>query len=155
MGAVVIALALPLGATSEEPPLNATAPTALDSAESASRESAARAQKKQEEMLSKMQASVEEIAGLYGNPTFLQVFTNDRELADELKVRLKAEKTAGQVRREVSELEKKRDDLMNAIALENRECARLSGKLARQRAALDAIAQAVEGAKKAVEDTWK
>jgi hypothetical protein len=107
------------------------------------------------EMLDRMQAAVEEVAQLYGNPVFLQVFTNDAGRASELKRRLKASQTGDDVTRELTGLEKKRDDLLGDIALKEREAARLTAKLARQRAALDALAAAVEQARKAVEDTAK
>jgi septal ring factor EnvC (AmiA/AmiB activator) len=106
-------------------------------------------------MLSKMQAAVEEIAQLYGNPVFLQVFTNDVERAAELKQRLRAAQSDEQVRREIADIEKKRDDLLNDIALKEREAARLTDRIVRQRAALDALANAVENARKAVEETTK
>jgi predicted nucleic acid-binding Zn-ribbon protein len=106
-------------------------------------------------MLSKMQAAVEEIAQLYGNPVFLQVFTNDVERATELKQRLRAAQSDEQIGRETADLEKKRDDLLNDIALKEREAARLTDRIVRQRTALDALANAVENARKAVEETTK
>jgi hypothetical protein len=118
-------------------------------------DSAGRAERRYEEMLGKMQAAVEEIAQLYGNPVFLQVFTNDAERAAELKDRLRAARSDEDVRRELAAIEKKRDDLMSDIALKEREAARLSSRLARQRAALDALAAAVEQARQAVEETTK
>jgi hypothetical protein len=114
-----------------------------------------RAAKRYDEMLSKMQAAVEEIAQLYGNPVFLQVFTNDVERATELKQRLRAAQGDEEVRREISDIEKKREDLLNDIALKEREAARLTNRIVRQRAALDALATAVEQARKAVEETSK
>jgi len=98
---------------------------------------------------------VEEIAQLYGNPVFLQVFTNDVDRASELKLRLKAARTGEDIRRELADLEKRREDLLGDIALKEREAARLGGRLVRQRAALDALSAAVEQARKAVEDTAK
>jgi hypothetical protein len=128
-------------------PPGAAAPTADESKD--------RAEKRYDEMLSKMQAAVEEIAQLYGNPVFLQVFTNDVERATELKQRLRAAQSDEQVRREMADIEKKRDDLLNDIALKEREAARLTSRIVRQRAALDALATAVEQARKAVEETAK
>jgi hypothetical protein len=118
-------------------------------------DSAARADKRYDEMLGKMQAAVEEIAQLYGNPVFLQVFTNDVERATELKERLRVARSEEDIRRGIAEMEKKRDDLGNDIALKEREAAKLSSRLARQRAALDGLAAAVEQARKAVEATTK
>lgn len=115
----------------------------------------ARADKRYEEMLGKMQAAVEEIAQLYGNPVFLQVFTNDVERASELKRRLRSEKSGADIQRELVDLERKRDNLLNDIALREREASRLSGRLVLQRAALDALAAAIEQARKAVEETTK
>jgi len=104
-------------------------------------------------MLNKMQAAVEEIAQLYGNPIFVQIFTNDTERASELKLRLKAAKNEDDIRRELAELKKKRDELLNDIALKERETNRLTGRLVRQRIALEAVATALDQARKAVEDT--
>ncbi len=102
-----------------------------------------------------MRAAVEEVAQLYGNPTFLEVFTNDPERAADLRRRLRTDRTAEQVRAEAGELLKKRDDLLGDIALKKRESSRMAERLARQRAALDAVALAVEQARKAVEDTTR
>jgi hypothetical protein len=112
-----------------------------------------RASRRYEEMLDKMQAAVEEIAQLYGNPIFLQVFTNDPGRASELKQRLRAAQAGEEIRRDLAALEKKRDDLLSDIALREREAARVTVRLKRQRAALDAIAAAIEQARKAVEET--
>ena len=68
---------LPAADPAPQPP--AAAPAAPDMA--------ALADRRLDEMLNRMQAAVEEIAGLYGNPTFLQVFTNDPDRAAELKLR--------------------------------------------------------------------
>jgi chromosome segregation ATPase len=118
-------------------------------------ESESRADKRYDEMLGKMRAAVEEIAQLYGNPVFLQVFTNDAGKAAELKERLKAAQGTEEIRRELENLEKKRNDLMSDIALKERETAKLTAKLTRQRAALDMVAAAVDQARQAVEDTAK
>lgn len=118
-------------------------------------DSAMRADKRLEEMLGKMQASVEEIAQLYGNPVFLQVFTNDLDRATELKQRLRAARSDEDIRRELADLEKKRDDLLNDIALKEKEATRLASRLVRQRAALDSLAAAFEQARKSVEETVK
>ena len=116
-------------------------------------DAARRAARRYDEMLDKMQAAVEEIAQLYGNPIFLQVFTNDPDRASDLKQRLKAAQSSEEIRKEVAKLEKKRDDLLSDIALREREVVRVSGRLSRQRAALDAIAAAVEQARAAVENS--
>jgi len=113
----------------------------------------ARASRRYDEMLDRMRAAVEDIAALYGNPTFLQVFTNDASRADELKARLRTDRSAARVADDLKDLEKKRDDLLGDIALKEREAARLSGRLVRQRAALDALAAAIESARRAVEET--
>jgi len=118
-------------------------------------DSIARADKRYDEMLEKMQSAVEEIAQLYGNPVFLQVFTNDIERATELKDRLRSARSGEELRRELAEMEKKRDELLNDIALKEREAAKLTSRLVRQRVALDALADAVEQARKAVEETAK
>ena len=134
-------------------PAPAAAPAAPAEAPLTTEEIERRANKRYEEMLDKMQAAVEEIAQLYGNPIFLQVFTNDPARAAELKDRLKAGKASADIRGELTGLEKRRDDLLNDIALREREAARISGRLKRQRAALDAIAAAVEQARRSVEET--
>jgi len=115
-------------------------------AQPAESEASRRASKRYEEMLSKMQAAVEEVAQLYGNPVFLQVFTNDTERAEELKERLR-------LARSEKDLQHRRDDLLNDLALKQREASRLAARLVRQRAALEALASAVEQARKAVEET--
>ena len=125
------------------------APNAQPAESAASR----RASKRYEEMLSKMQAAVEEVAQLYGNPVFLQVFTNDTERAEELKERLRLARSEKDMQRELSDLQHRRDDLMNDLALKQREASRLAARLVRQRAALEALASAVEQARKAVEET--
>jgi len=112
-----------------------------------------RADARLQEMLNRMQAAVEDVAQMYGNPVFLQVFTNDAERAAELKVRLRSAKKGEEIESEMKELERKRDELLNDIALKEREAARLSARLARQRAALDGLAGAIEQARKAVEDS--
>lgn len=114
-----------------------------------------RADKRYEEMLDRMQAAVEEVAQLYGNPTFLQVFTNDPIRATKLRQRLRDSQASDDVGLETAALQKKRDDLAGSVALLERESSRLAARLARQRAALDALAAAVEQAKKAVEDTTR
>lgn len=119
------------------------------------REAEKRADRRYSEMLDKMRAAVEEIAQLYGNPVFLQVFTNDSGQASELKQRLKASRTSEDIHRELADLEKRRDGLLSDVALREKEVARLSDRLVRQRAALDALAMAVEQARKAIEDTAK
>ena len=125
------------------------------SRETQERELNKRADKRYEEMLGKMQAAVEEIAQLYGNPVFLQVFTNDLERAAELKKRIRSARSGEEIQRELTDLEKRRDDLLNDIALREREVSKLGARLIRQRAALDQLAAAVEQARKAVEETAK
>jgi hypothetical protein len=122
-------------------------------AEAPQSEASSRASKRYEEMLAKMQAAVEEVAQLYGNPIFLQVFTNDTERAAELKERLRLARSQKEMQRELSDLERRREDVLNDLALKQREASRLSARLAKQRAALDALAAAVEQARKAVEET--
>lgn len=111
------------------------------------------AEKRYQEMLDRMQAAVEEVAELYGNPTFLQVFTNDAGRAAELKRRLAGAQSGERARLEIAALEKRRGELAADIALKEREAARMTAKLERQRAALDALAAAVEQARRAVEQT--
>jgi hypothetical protein len=111
------------------------------------------AEKRYEEMLSKMREAVQGIAESYGNPMFIQVFTNDREKAVMLKQRLQSSKHGEEIRLELSNLEKKRDELMSDIALKSKEASKLSDRLARQRSALDALAAVIERANNAVEDT--
>ena len=130
---------------------NADAPAS--GAESGDSEANRRASKRYEEMLTKMQAAVEEVAQLYGNPVFLQVFTNDTERAEELKQRLSLARSEKEMQRELSDLKRQRDDLLNDLALKQREASRLAARLVRQRAALDTLASAVEQARKAVEGT--
>ena len=157
---LAVSLLLTVGRASCDPSVTGSTQAVLEKAEptepaSNPNDAARRADKRYEEMLDRMQAAVEEVAELYGNPNFLQVFTNDAGRAAELKQRIKATQTGEDVSRELTGLEKKRDDLLDDIALKQREAARLSSKLARQRAALDALASAIDQARKAVEDTVK
>jgi chromosome segregation ATPase len=108
-----------------------------------------------DEMLSKMQAAVEEVAQLYGSPLFLQVFTNDTERATELRERLKADQRIHVIRMEIEKLEGQRTALLNEIASRQKQATALGEKLVRQRIALDSLAAAVEQARRAVEDTTK
>lgn len=116
---------------------------------------AALADKRLDEMLNRMQAAVEEVAGLYGNPTFLQVFTNDPERAAELRLRLRTNRRGEALQAELKELEAKRQELLGDIALKQRESERLANRLVRQRAALESVSSALDSARKAVEDTAK
>jgi hypothetical protein len=150
--AVALALWTIAGAGADPEPKEAAAAAAPVSAET---DLSARADKRYEEMLGRMQAAVEEIAQLYGNPIFLQVFTNDVERATELKQRLRSAHATDAIQKEIKDLEGKRDELLNDIALKEREATRLSNRLARQRVALDVLAGAVEQARHAVEDTAK
>jgi seryl-tRNA synthetase len=120
-----------------------------------SSESDVRADRHYDEMLGKMQTAVEEVAQLYGNPLFLQVFTNDPERARELKEILKADRRTGDLQLEVDDLEKKRDELLDDIALKERQTKELRESLARQKLALDTASSAIEQAKRAVEGATK
>jgi uncharacterized protein YjiS (DUF1127 family) len=142
-------------AAAEAPAASATASATAPAAETpmTTEEIERRASRRYEEMLDRMQAAVDEIAQLYGNPVFVQVFTNDPARAAELKERLRAAQGSERIRTELAALEKKRDELLSDIALREREAARVSSRLKRQRAALDAIAAAIEQARKAVEET--
>jgi hypothetical protein len=131
------------------------APKPPAAAADAAPDMAALADRRLDEMLNRMQAAVEEIAGLYGNPTFLQVFTNDPDRAAELKLRLRTNRRGDTLQAELKELEAKRQELLGDIALKQREAERLAGRLVRQRAALDSVSSALEAARKAVEDTAK
>jgi hypothetical protein len=136
-------------------PSNPTVNPAPDAGAASPNDGAARADKRYDEMLGKMQAAVEEIAQLYGNPVFLQVFTNDEERASQLKERLRLAKTGDDVGHELADLQKKREELLNDIALKQREADRLTSRLVRQRAALEALSEAVDQARKAVEETTR
>jgi hypothetical protein len=151
--AAVLLRSIPAPGAESAPPGPSTAAPAPAGLPFTPEEADRRASRRYEEMLDKMQAAVEEIAQLYGNPVFLQVFTNDPERASELKQRLKAAQTSEAIRLDLAALERKRNDLLNDIALREREVGRVSVRLQRQRAALDAIAAAIEQARKAVEDT--
>ena len=156
----VVCFLLTVGRALSDSPVSDPTPIAhadpnSSAAASSSTDATRRADKRYEEMLDRMQAAVEEVAELYGNPIFLQVFTNDAERATELKQRVRATQASEDVNRDLTGLEKKRDDLLNDIALKQREAARLTSKLLRQRAALDALASAIDQARKAVEETTK
>jgi hypothetical protein len=142
-------------ATTEQPDPGATQAASPAAPTSTTSDAAVRADKRYDEMLGKMQSAVEEIAQLYGNPVFLQVFTNDIDRAAQLKDRLRSARSGDDLKKELADLQKKRDELLNDIALREREAARLTNKLVRQRAALDGLADAVDQARKAVEETAK
>jgi DNA repair ATPase RecN len=112
-----------------------------------------RASERYDEMLGRMQNALEEIAQQYGNPLFLQVFTNDPERAAELKARLISDRRAEDIRRELVSLERRRADLLSDLAFKEQQTKKLEEKLVRQRTALDALATAIEQARRAVEDT--
>ena len=137
------------------PPSQALEPAVADRNIDGSRETELRADKRYDEMLSKMQGAIEEVAQLYGNPKFLQVFTNDADQASELKNRLKIARSLENLRHELEDLEKKRDELLNDIAVKQRETERLTKKLTRQRKALDALTSAFEQVRDAIEETAK
>src|ERR1700679_1052806 len=73
------------------------------------------AEKRYQEMLSKMREAEEGIAESSGNPMFIQLFTNDREKAMMVKQRLQSTKRGEEIRFELSSLEKRRDELMSDI----------------------------------------
>jgi len=136
-------------------PATAPADTPAPAPAGAAAASETKADKRFEEMLDRMQAAVQEVAELYGNPVVLQVFTNDASRAADLKQRLSAARSGSEIRAELASLQKRREELLADIALKQREATRLASKLSRQRAALDALGSAVEQAQRAVEDTAK
>jgi hypothetical protein len=143
--AVILLLAPRLEAETKSEPAKAS-----DTEEA---EASKRADQRYDEMLERMKAAVQEIAQLYGNPVFLQVFTNDPVRAAELKERLSAIRSKQDAEKAEAQLLKGREELMADIALKDRESKRLSMRLAKQRVALDSLAAAVEQARRAVEDT--
>ena len=104
-------------------------------------------------MFGKMRAAVEEIAALYGDPLFVQVFTNDRTKAAELRARLAETESLAALRSETETLKAERGKLEDEVARDRRQAALLSDRLARQRAALDVVAKAVDRVNQAVEGT--
>ena len=105
------------------------------------------------EMFGKMRAAVEEIAALYGDPLVVQVFTNDRTKAAELRARLAETESLAALRSETETLKAERGKLEDEVARDRRQAALLSDRLARQRAALDVVAKAVDRVNQAVEGT--
>ena len=103
------------------------------------------------EMIGRMRAAVEEIAGLYGSPAFTQVFTNDPAEASELRRRLDAASSATRLERQVADLAGRRDALAAEVARREHECRRLAERLIRERAALEALAGAMDQARRATE----
>ena len=148
----ILGMAAAASQASAAPPTTHSAPLPV---EMGARGDEERAAGKYEEMLAKMQAAVEEIAQLYGNPLFLQVFTNDEDKAAELKQRLAAAGRETALRHDLADLEKKREDLLGDVALREKESRRLTEKLVRQRAALDALASALDRARMAAEESAK
>jgi hypothetical protein len=154
---IMVASGIVLAASALAADPGAVAPSNDPKAEAGTSEpsSAERADKRYQEMLGRMQASIEEIAQLYGNPVFLQVFTNDVERASELKRRLRSARSGDEIESELQRLERRRSELRDDIALKERESARLTKKLTAQREALDSVSSALEQARRAVEDTSK
>ena len=109
------------------------------------------AEQRYQEMLSRMQRSIEDIAQLYGNPLFVQLFTNDPPKAEEFRRRLVLSEGTDELRARHEELIKRRDELTKVVALQERESASMGERLARQRAALDSVVKAVEAAQRAIE----
>ena len=116
-------------------------------------EMAARAATREKEMQNKMQAAVEEIAQLYGNPRFIQTFSNDPELANEFRARLSSAREISTIKAEVAALTQKRDDVLNDIAVREKEIKRLTERMARTRSALDNVAGAVDQARRSMEES--
>ena len=146
LAAVSLALRLSLGA---EAPASSLALGSLPS-EKASVEGEA---SRMDEMYQKMRRAVEDIAELYGSPRFVQVFTNDRLLADELRLRLRATDSLKQLNAQIEDLSHRCDRLKAELAKREAEAASASQRLARQRAAMNAVANAVDQANRAVEGT--
>ena len=124
-------------------------PLSADSGSGGSK--AALAEQRYQEMLSRMQRSIEDIAQLYGNPLFVQLFTNDPPKAEEFRRRLALSEGTDELRARHEELIKRRDELAKVVALQERESASMGERLARQRAALDSVVKAVEAAQRAIE----
>lgn len=103
------------------------------------------------EMKRKIVGAVEEILQLYGNPSFAEVVTNDPQKAADLRARISASTSSDQIRSEVAELEKRRNDMLADIALREREVEALKVRAARLRASLDQAATAIQGAQRAME----
>jgi DNA repair ATPase RecN len=141
------------GGAAQSEDRGSAAPVTAERAGAAGPTAEERSRQRFEEMLAKMQSAIEEIAELYGSPSFLEVFTNDRERADELRSRLAAVGSAAGARRELAELARRREEMLNDLALREKESRRLTEKLVRQRAALEALAAAVEQARRATEES--
>lgn len=105
------------------------------------------------EMYGKMRSAVEEIASLYGDLPFVQVFTNDRGKAAELRARLSETDSIKRLRAETEALKAERSKLEDELARDRKQAALLSERLARQRAALTLVSRAVEQVNRAVEGT--
>lgn len=113
------------------------------------------ADEREKEMLSRMDAAVQQVAGLYGNPRFVRLVTNDAAAAKQFQERLEISRSRDSLRGELAELEKRKKQLDEDIALRSKTLTDMDGRLIRSRAALDAISKAGDDMKRLVEDAAK
>jgi hypothetical protein len=134
-------------------PVVAQAPVALT--QEPGKPSAALAAEREQDMFGKMDAAVQQVAGLYGNPRFVRLMTNDPAAADQFKARLDLTKARETLAAEVTDLEKKKAALDSEIAIREQTLADMDGRLIRARAALDAFGKAGDEMKRMIEDAAK
>jgi hypothetical protein len=100
------------------------------------------AAEREKEMFGKMDSAVQQIAGLYGNPRFVRLMTNDPSAADQFKARLDLTAARGTLEDSVADLSKQKAALDADIAIRAKTLAAMDERLIRARAALDAFGKA-------------
>ena len=110
------------------------------------------ANEREQEMLKRMDDAVQQIAGLYGNPRFVRLMTNDPSAAEQFKTRLELARSRDELASSVKLLEDKRADLDAQIALRTKTLTDMDSRLMRARAALDTISESGERMKRLIEE---
>lgn len=108
---------------------------------------------REHEMLTKMDAAVQEIAGFYGNPPFVRLLTNDGRSAATFKERLALGKKISDIRKELADLEAARNNLLADLALRRDTLKKLDQQILDTRSTIDAIGKLVADTQKAIEDS--
>ena len=105
------------------------------------------------EMLAKMDAAVREIAGFYGNPPFVRILTNDGRSAENFKERLSLSNKISDIRKELADLEKQRNEVTADLVLRRDTVKKLDEQILNTRATMDAIGKLVADSQKAIEES--
>ncbi|HEY1792957.1 MAG TPA: hypothetical protein VGG34_08555 [Opitutaceae bacterium] len=108
---------------------------------------------KPDEMFEKMRTAVEEIAGTYGDPPFIQIFTNDPKAAEAMQLKLRELGGDKAAKSELGALEKVRDKLNADLAKRAKEKKQLEDKIREQSRQLDDLAAAIARARALLDAT--